>query len=76
MATFASSMPVCSHVPNTKVIATFNEKFSVADVFREIHEDVPKGFLATCVGQFGADSYKIDFASPLYDLRNLGVCCS
>jgi hypothetical protein len=67
------AVPACSHVSNTKVIATFNEKFSVADVFREIHEDVLKGFLVTCVGQFGADSYDIDFASPLllYDLRNL-----
>jgi hypothetical protein len=57
-------MPGCSHVSNTKVIATFNEKFLVADVFREIHEDIPKGIsCAACVGQFGADSYEIDFAS-------------
>jgi hypothetical protein len=65
------AVPACSQVPNTKVMAMFNEKCSVADMFREIHEDVPKGFLVTCVGQFGADSYDIDFASPLYDLQNL-----
>jgi hypothetical protein len=69
----ATIMPACSHVHNTKVIVTFNEKLSVADVFREIHEDVPKRFLATCVSQFGTDRYEIDFASPLYDLRNLSL---
>jgi hypothetical protein len=69
MATFAVSLPVSDHIPNARLIATYSKKYSVANVFREIHEDIPKGLLVTCVGQFGAESYDIDFSSPLCDLN-------
>ena len=50
-----------------------NEKFVVADIFRELHEEIPKGYFVSCHGQFGADSFDVDFMSPVGDLRNLGV---
>jgi hypothetical protein len=66
MATFAVMLPACVHVPhNTRLIDTDLEKYSVADVFREIHEEIPKEFFVTCLSQFGADSDKIDFSFPI-----------
>jgi hypothetical protein len=50
MVTFAVTLPACVHIPdNTRLIATYLEEYSLADVFREI------GKLA-CLGQFSADS--------------------
>jgi hypothetical protein len=43
MATFAVTLPACIHVPdNTRLTATYSEKYSVADVFREIHKEIPE----------------------------------
>jgi hypothetical protein len=50
------------------------EKYSIADVVREIHKEISKGIFVTCLGQFGADSYEIDlsFTSPVGDLKKNG----
>jgi hypothetical protein len=52
IATFVVTFPACVYVPdNTRLIATYSEKYSGADVFHEIHEEIPKGFFVTCLGQ-------------------------
>jgi hypothetical protein len=63
MMTFAVTLPACVHVlDNTRLIVTYSEKYSVADVSCEIHEEIPKRFFVTCHTQLGTDSYKIDFS--------------
>jgi hypothetical protein len=48
--TFAVTLPACVHVPdNTRLIVTYSEEYSLADVFREIQK-------LACLGQFSADS--------------------
>jgi hypothetical protein len=43
-------LPACAHVPdNTRLIATYSEEYSLADVFREIHK-------LAYLGEFSADS--------------------
>jgi hypothetical protein len=50
MVTFAVTLLACVHVPdNTRLIATYSEENSLADVFRGIHK-------LACLGQFSADS--------------------
>jgi hypothetical protein len=64
MATFAVMLLACVHTrDNTRFIATSSEKYSVADVFREINKEILKRFYVT--GLFGADSYEINFSSPV-----------
>jgi hypothetical protein len=44
MVTFAVTLPPCIHVPdNTRLISTYSEKYSVADVFCEICIEILKG---------------------------------
>jgi hypothetical protein len=63
MVTFAVTLPACAHVPdNTRLIATYSEEYSLADVFREIHQ------LACLVNS--AQTAKTDFSSHVGDLRN------
>jgi hypothetical protein len=49
MVTFAVMLPACVHVADkTRLIATYSEEYSLADVFREIHK-------LACLGQFSTD---------------------
>jgi hypothetical protein len=59
------TLQACVHVSD----CTYLEKYSVADVFHEIHEEISKGFFVTYRPRpiFGADSYKFDFSSPVGD---------
>jgi hypothetical protein len=62
--TFAVTLQACIHVPdNTRLIATYSEEYSLADAFREIHK-------LACLGQFSAQTAKIDLSSLVRDLRN------
>jgi hypothetical protein len=62
--TFAVTLPACVHVPdNTRLIVTYSEEYSLADVFREIQK-------LACLGQFSADSKNSDFSSLVGDLKN------
>jgi hypothetical protein len=47
---FRRYVAACVHVPdNTRLIVTYSEEYSLADVFREIHK-------LACLGQFSPDS--------------------
>jgi hypothetical protein len=71
MATFTVMLLAYVHIPdNTRLINTYLEKYSVADVFREIHEEIQKKTFFLLLSAIGTDSYKIDFSSPIGDLRN------
>jgi hypothetical protein len=47
--TFAVTLPACVHAPDTRLIVTYSEEYSLADVFHEIQK-------LACLGQFSADS--------------------
>eukprot|EP00745_Piridium_sociabile_P001992 TRINITY_DN11188_c0_g3_i1.p1 TRINITY_DN11188_c0_g3~~TRINITY_DN11188_c0_g3_i1.p1 ORF type:complete len:119 (-),score=12.39 TRINITY_DN11188_c0_g3_i1:78-434(-) len=77
MASFAICMKPCAHVKQpTRIISTYSESVTLAHVFQDIHPDVEKGYTTTCHGTSSpliADAFELDWATPLRDLKDLGV---
>ena len=90
MASFAIVSTPCEHNKDpTNLIASHKGGDTVREVWGEIHPELEKGCKVTCMGysagpgqiQTSTDGFEIDWATPLADLKELGIrtlkfkCC-